>query len=65
MTTLQVLSFGVLAALAGLFWSPPDSELHGTGLYRRDTPFTADGARGADLLSLFAVLPVTLWAVIR
>lgn len=57
-----------VAAAAGLFWSPPGempaaTDLYGRGLYRRDTAFVAGGAQGADLLTLFVVLPAALWAV--
>ncbi len=59
-----------LAALAGLFWSPPGAllsapDLYGQGLYRRDTSFVAGASQGADLLSLVVVIPAALWAVLR
>jgi hypothetical protein len=57
-----------IAALAGLFWTPPGEmppvpDLYGEGLYRRDTPFIAGGAHGADLVTLLLVLPAGLWAI--
>lgn len=62
------LAIGAAAAAAGLFWTPPGEvpaspELFGHGLYRRDTPFNAGGAQGADLLTLFVVVPAALWAL--
>lgn len=67
-TALLALALGALAAAAGLFWSPPGempaaADLHGQGLYRRDTPFTAGGAQGSDLLTLLGVVPAGLWAL--
>jgi hypothetical protein len=48
-------------------WTPPGEVaapgLHGRGLYRRDTPFVAGGAQGADLLTLLAIVPAALWAL--
>ncbi|MDF0602775.1 hypothetical protein P1J78_18700 [Psychromarinibacter sp. C21-152] len=38
-------------------------ELFGRGLYRRDTPFTAGGAQGADLVTLLLILPAALSAL--
>ncbi len=68
--TLVATALGAIAAAAGLFWTPPGDmpaapELYGQGLYRRDTPFTAGGAQGADLLSLLGVAPAALWALLR
>jgi hypothetical protein len=68
--TLLAAALGALAAAAGLFWTPPGdmpaaTDLYGEGLYRRDTPFTAGGAQGADLLSLLGVAPAALWALMR
>lgn len=62
------LGLGSLAALAGLFWTPsgpvpPSPELYGHGLYRRDAPFVAGGAQGADVLTLIVVVPAALWAI--
>ena len=59
---------GAAAAGAGLVWTPPGEvigapELYGRGLYRRDTPFVAGGAQGADLLTLLAAVPAALWAL--
>lgn len=67
--TLLAIAAGSVAAVAGLFWTPPGGmppapHLYGTGLYRRDTPFTAGGAQGADLVTLVLVLPAALWAVV-
>jgi hypothetical protein len=66
---LLTLALGGLAAVAGLFWTPPgefpvSSDLYGQGLYRRDTPFVAGGAQGSDVLTLIVVVPVTLWALV-
>lgn len=68
--TIVTLALGATAAAAGLFWTPgtegPDTAaLHGRGLYRRDTPFTAGGAEGSDLLGLLCILPAGLWALLR
>lgn len=68
--TLVAAALAALAALAGLFWTPPGvmppaPDLFGEGLYRRDTPFTAGGAQGADILSLCLVTPAALWALVR
>jgi len=64
---------GILALIAagvGLFWedggSPfPFTTLHretvqmsGQGVYHHDTLFTAAGARGTDVVTLFLVLPL-------
>lgn len=62
------LATGAAAAAAGLFWTPPGEispapDLYGQGLYRRDTPFNAGGALGADLITLGVVLPAALWAL--
>lgn len=70
LATLLAVTLGALAAAAGLFWMPPgdmapNPDHYGHGLYRRDTPFTAGGAQGADLLGLFVVVPVTLWVLAR
>ena len=67
---LLAFALGAVAAAAGLFWTPPgemppDPDLYGRGLYRRDTPFTAGGARRADLVTLMLVLPAALWASIE
>jgi hypothetical protein len=67
--TVVALALGALAAAAGLFWEPPGnpvegrSDLYGLGLYRRDTPFTAGGAQGSDLLTLLVVVPAALGAL--
>lgn len=68
LVALATLGLGALAAAAGLVWTPPgempvDPALHGRGLYRRDTPFTAGGAQGADLVTLALILPLGLWAL--
>lgn len=65
---IAAISLGCVAAAAGLFWTPPGGmavtpELYGEGLYRRDTPFTAGGVQGADLVTLILILPAGLWAV--
>lgn len=65
---LLAVALAGFAAAAGLFWTPPGEippapDLYGRGLYRRDTPFVAGGAQGADLITLVLVLPATLWAL--
>lgn len=67
-TAFLALTLGVIGAVAGLFWTPPgnvppDPELYGSGLYRRDTPFTAGGAQGADIVTLVLILPAALWGL--
>lgn len=67
------LAIGVLAALAagiGFWWSGGDGplvvttawgqtvETYGRGLYSRDTPFAAAGARGTDAVTLALGLPL-------
>lgn len=66
--TVLAVVLGAVAAAAGLFWTPPAGmapapEFYGHGLYRRDTPFTAGGAQGSDLLTLLLVVPAALWAL--
>ena len=68
LVSFLALALAILAAIAGLLWTPPGDmgdhpELFGRGLYRRDTPFTAVGAQGADLVTLLLILPTTLWAL--
>ncbi len=66
---LLAVAVGSLAAVAGLFWTPPGemppaSDLYGEGLYRRDSPFNAGGAQGADLVTLILIAPAALWALV-
>jgi hypothetical protein len=65
---MSAIGLASLAAAAGLFWTPPGEmpahpDLYSKGLYRRDTPFTAGGAQGSDLLGLCVIGPVAVWAM--